>query len=63
MYMHSSAPLQQNPSSPPGITRCRLMKDNKQQVDLIDLLMNDMPKDAMENRTTMYNLVNLEEKP
>ena len=33
----------------PGITSCRLMKDNKQQVELIDLLMNDMPKDAMDN--------------
>ena len=32
-----------------GITSCRLMEDNKLQVDFIDLLMNDMPKDAMDN--------------
>ena len=28
----------------PGITSCRLMKDNKQQVDLTCLLKNDMAK-------------------
>ena len=41
--MHGSASLQQNTSFP-GITICRLMKDNKQQVELTCLLMNDMAK-------------------
>ena len=42
-------PLYRKIQFPPGITSCRLMKDNKQQVDLIDLLMNDRPKDAIDN--------------
>ena len=33
----------------PGITSCRLIKDNKHQVQLTYLLMTDMPKDAMDN--------------
>ena len=30
----------------PGITSCRLMKYNKQAIELNSLLMNDMPKDG-----------------
>ena len=30
----------------PGITSCRLMKDNKQAIELNNLLYNDMPKDG-----------------
>ena len=41
-------PLYSKIQGPPGITSCRLMKDNKQQVELTYLLMNDMPKDAMD---------------
>ena len=41
--MNGSASLQQYPSSP-GITRCRLMKDNKWQVELTYLLMSDMAR-------------------
>ena len=32
----------------PGITSCRLMKDNKQAIELNDLLINNMPKDGYE---------------
>ena len=32
----------------PGITSCRLMKDNKPAVDLNDLLKNTYAKDVME---------------
>ena len=42
-------PLYSNIQVPPGITSCRLMKDNKQQVELKDLLMNDMSKDVIDN--------------
>ena len=31
-----------------GITSCRLMKDNKQAVELNSLLINNMPKDGYE---------------
>ena len=30
----------------PGITSCRLMKCNKQAIELNSLLMNNMPKDG-----------------
>ena len=30
----------------PGITSCRLVKDNKQAIELNDLLINNMPKDV-----------------
>ena len=30
----------------PGITSCRLAKDNKQAIELNSLLLNDMPKDG-----------------
>ena len=30
----------------PGITSCRLMKDNKQAIELNSLLLNNMPKDG-----------------
>ena len=30
----------------PGITSCRLVKDNKQAIELNSLLINDMPKDG-----------------
>ena len=30
----------------PGITSCRLMKDNKQAIELDSLLINNMPKDG-----------------
>ena len=32
----------------PGITSCRLMKDNKQAIELNSLLINNMPKDGYE---------------
>ena len=32
----------------PGITSCRLMKYNKQAIELNSLLINDMPKDGYE---------------
>ena len=32
----------------PGITSCRLMKYNKQAIELNSLLMNTMPKDGYE---------------
>ena len=32
----------------PGITSCRLMKCNKQAIELNSLLMNNMPKDGSE---------------
>ena len=33
------------------------MENNEQKIDLIDLLMNDIPKDAIENNTTLtYNV-------
>ena len=32
----------------PGITSCRLMKHNKQAIELNSLLINDMPKDGYE---------------
>ena len=32
----------------PGITSCRLMKDNKQAIDLNSLLINNMPEDGYE---------------
>ena len=31
---------------PPGITSCRLVKDNKQAIELNSLLLNNMPKDG-----------------
>ena len=30
----------------PGITSCRLVKDNKQAIELNSLLLNNMPKDG-----------------
>ena len=30
----------------PGITSCRLVKDNKQAIELNSLLINNMPKDG-----------------
>ena len=30
----------------PGITSCRLVKDNKQTIELNSLLLNNMPKDG-----------------
>ena len=40
-----------------GITSCRLMEDNKLQVDFIDLLMNDMQRMLWIIRTTLtYNV-------
>ena len=30
----------------PGITSCRLVKDNKQTIELNSLLINNMPKDG-----------------
>ena len=30
----------------PGITSCRLVKDNKQAIELNILLLNNMPKDG-----------------
>ena len=30
----------------PGITSCRLVKDNKQAIELDSLLLNNMPKDG-----------------
>ena len=32
----------------PGITSCRLVKDNKQAIELNSLLINNMPKDGYE---------------
>ena len=32
----------------PGITSCRLVKDNKQAIELNSLLLNNMPKDGYE---------------
>ena len=32
----------------PGITSCRLVKDNKQAIELNNLLINNMPKDGYE---------------
>ena len=32
----------------PGITSCRLVKDNKQAIELNNLLLNNMPKDGYE---------------
>ena len=32
----------------PGITSCRLVKDNKQAIELNSLLLNNMPKDGHE---------------
>ena len=32
----------------PGITSCRLMKDNKQQVELTCLLIDNMAKDSID---------------
>ena len=32
----------------PDITSCRLMKDNKQAIELNSLLINNMPKDGYE---------------
>ena len=32
----------------PGITSCRLMKYNKQAIELNSLLINNMPKDGYE---------------
>ena len=32
----------------PGITSCRLMKYNKQAIELNNLLINNMPKDGYE---------------
>ena len=32
----------------PGITSCRLMKDNKQAIELNSLLINNMPEDGYE---------------
>ena len=32
----------------PGITSCRLVKDNKQAIELNSLLLNNMPEDGYE---------------
>ena len=32
----------------PGITSCRLVKDNKQAIELNSLLINNMPEDGYE---------------
>ena len=32
----------------PGITSCRLVKNNKQAIELNNLLLNNMPKDGYE---------------
>ena len=32
----------------PGITSCKLVKDNKQAIELNSLLINNMPKDGCE---------------
>ena len=41
-------PLYSKIQVPPGITSCRLMKDNKQQVELTCLLRITWPKDAID---------------
>ena len=46
--MHGSDSLQQNPSSP-WYHQLQIDEINIHQVEFIDLLMNDMPKDVMDD--------------
>ena len=45
-HLYTVLPKYSKIQVPPGITSCRLVKDNKQAIELNSLLINNMPKDG-----------------